>query len=212
MRKLGIVAGRCKHVTAVREWRKGFERFRHDLGMEVLFVKGETTTHHLAAARIVLSQRDDVSFLVVGSGSLIDELSSKVEHEGISQRFVFTGQRSDVPLVLSACDLFVLPSLFEGLCMAVLEAFAAGVPVVATKVGGVPSTVVEGETGALVPPGDVEALAEAIIWMLGNPELARKMGLRGKRRVEKRFTIDAMIKRTEAVYELLLSRRKNQMG
>ena len=166
----------------------------------------------IAAARIVLSQRDDVSFLVVGSGSLIDELSSKVEHAGISQRFVFTGQRSDVPLVLSACDLFVLPSLFEGLCMAVLEAFAAGVPVVATKVGGIPSTVVEGETGTLVPPGDVEALAEAIIWMLGNPELARKMGLRGKRRVEKRFTIDAMITRTEAVYELHLSRRKNQIG
>jgi glycosyltransferase involved in cell wall biosynthesis len=113
---------------------------------------------------------------------------------------------------LSAFDVFVMPSLFEGLCMAVLEALAAGVPVVATPVGGIPSSVVDGETGTLVPPRDARALAESILWMLDHPEEARYMGMRGRQRVEEQFTVQAMVVGTEAVYERLLSRRNSQGG
>ncbi len=93
--------------------------------------------------------------------------------------------------------------------MAVLEAFAAGVPVVATPVGGIPSSVAEGETGKLVPPRDAEALANAILWMLEHPAKARDMGLRGRQLVEAKFTMEAMLADTVAVYERLLTRRND---
>ena len=164
----------------------------------------------LAAAGIVLSNFEDVTFVVVGEGKLRDDLSAKVARAGLADRFVFTGQRADVPRILSIFDIFVMPSLFEGLCMAVLEAFAAGLPVVATSVGGVPSTVSEGETGILVPPSDANALADAILWMLGHPHERSEMGMMGKRRAEARFTVTTMLERTEAIYERLLSRPESE--
>ena len=166
----------------------------------------------IAAAEIVLSNFKEVTFVVVGDGHIRENLASKVAHAGLSGRFVFTGQRSDVPRLLSAFDVFVMPSLFEGLCMAVLEALAAGVPVVATPVGGIPSSVVDGETGTLVPPRDARALAEAILWMLDHPEEAGHMGMRGRQRVEEQFTVQAMVVGTEAIYERLLYRRNSQGG
>ena len=166
----------------------------------------------IAAAEIVLSNFKEVTFVVVGDGHIRENLASKVAHAGLSEHFVFTGQRSDVPRLLSAFDVFVMPSLFEGLCMAVLEALAAGVPVVATPVGGIPSSVVDGETGTLVPPRDAKALAEAILWMLDHPEEAGHMGMRGRQRVEEQFTVQAMVVGTEAVYERLLYRRNSQGG
>ena len=95
--------------------------------------------------------------------------------------------------------------------MAVLEAYAAGVPVVATPVGGVPSSVIEDETGKLVQPRDANALGGAILWMLNHPEKAREMGLRGRRRVEKQFTLEAMLADTQAIYERFLSRRESKV-
>ena len=164
----------------------------------------------IEAAKTVLSLDSNVTFVVVGDGALRDQLLDKVARAGLVGRFLFAGQRSDVPRLLSVFDLFVMPSLFEGLCMAVLEAYAAGVPVVATPVGGVPSSVIEGETGKLVQPRDANALGGAILWMLKHPEKARDMGLRGRRRVEKQFTLAAMLADTQAIYERLLSRRESK--
>ena len=163
----------------------------------------------IQAARPLLASRNDVTFVIVGDGQSRKELLQMARSTGYADRFVFTGWRDDVARLLSAFDIFVMPSLFEGLCMAVLEAFAAGVPVVATPVGGIPSSVAEGETGKLVPPRDAEALANAILWMLEHPAEARDMGLRGRQLVEAKFTMEAMLADTVAVYERLLTRRND---
>ncbi len=166
-------------------------------------------TYLIEAAKIVLSQHGNVTFVIVGDGALRGKLSAQTMRAGIAERFVFTGQRSDIPRLLSAFDVFVMPSLFEGLCMAVLEALAAALPVVATPVGGIPSSVSEGETGRLVPLRDADALANAILWMLEHPAEAREMGLRGRHLVETEFTMEAMFAGTEVVYDRILSRREN---
>jgi len=166
-------------------------------------------TYLIEAAKIVLSRHGNVTFVIVGDGALRGKLNAQTVRAGIAERFVFTGQRSDIPRLLNAFDVFVMPSLFEGLCMAVLEALAVALPVVATPVGGIPSSVAEGETGRLVPPRDADALANAILWMLEHPAEAREMGLRGRQLVEANFTMEAMLAGTEAVYDRLLSRREN---
>ena len=166
----------------------------------------------IEAAKTVLSHDNNVTFVIVGDGPLRDKLIATAQRAGIVGHFVFTGHRSDVARLLSAFDVFVMPSLFEGLCMAVLEALATAVPVVAAHVGGIPSSVVESVTGKLVPPGAANALAEGILWMLQHPEEAREMGLRGRRRIENQFTIESMLAGTEAVYNRILSRREIKAG
>jgi glycosyltransferase involved in cell wall biosynthesis len=152
------------------------------------------------AAKIVLSVYDKVTLLIVGDGDLKDQLLLRADNVGISERCVFAGHRSDVPRILNACDIFVMPSLFEGLCMAVMEAFAAGLPVVATPVGGIPSTVIDCETGVLVPLRNANKLAEALIRVLDNPTQADEMGLMGKKRIDTKFSLDKMVRGTESVY------------
>lgn len=115
-------------------------------------------------------------------------------------RVVFAGYRDDVPALLSGCDVFCLPSAMEGLPLVVLEAMAQGKPVVATAVGGTPELVVDGETGILVPPGDVAALARALDGLLRDPERARRMGEAGRSRVEREFTLAASTARVLSLY------------
>ncbi len=113
----------------------------------------------------------------------------------------------DTPQLLALMDIAVLPSLEEGFPNAVLEAMAAGKPVVATRVGGVPEAVVHGETGLLVPPKDPEALAEAICWLLEHPTEAARFGEAGRRRVTERFELTGMVRQYEAVYERLVAEK-----
>lgn len=157
------------------------------------------------AAKEVVSRQRDVVFLIVGDGELRDSLMREVEVAGLARHFIFTGHRRNVASLLNLMDVFVMPSTFEGLCLAVMEASAAARPVVATGVGGIPSTVVDGETGLLVPPRDPGALAEATVWMLEHPDQARQMGLRGQRRMAALFTEKMMVSRTETLYMHLLS-------
>ena len=112
----------------------------------------------------------------------------RIAAAGLADRFQLLGLRPDVPDLLAAADLFVLPSLWEGLPMALVEAMAAGLPVVATEVSGTRAVMVDGETGLLVPPGDVPALARAITALLCDPARAAAMGAAGRRRVETYFS------------------------
>ena len=152
------------------------------------------------AAKIVLSNHDKVTLLIVGDGDLKEQLLLRADKVGVSERCVFAGHRSDVARILNACDIFVMPSLFEGLCMAVMEAFAARLPVVATPVGGIPSTVIDDETGILVPLRNATKLAEALIRVLDNPTQAEEMGLMGKKRIDTKFSLEKMVSGTESVY------------
>jgi len=148
------------------------------------------------AAPAILERFPEARFVIAGEG----ELRGELEAAASGLPFEFTGERDDVPELLAGFDVFAFPSLFEGLCLAVIEAQAAGVPVVATPVGGIRETVVDGETGLLVPLRDPAALAAAVCRLLEDRELAARLAAEAKRRVLVRFSVEKMVERTIAFY------------
>lgn len=138
--------------------------------------------------------------LIAGDGPELTALQALALRLGLEERVTFLGQRSDIPLILAALDLFVLPSRHEGMPNAVLEAMAAGLPVVATAVGGTPEVVVDGITGLLVPPHDPLSLANALSRLLDDAELRGRMGAAGRQRVQKDFSQTEMVRKTERLY------------
>jgi glycosyltransferase involved in cell wall biosynthesis len=175
--------------------------------------------HLLEAAVIVVKRVPDVHFLIVGDGFAVkdgvvledaayrNELESYARQLGLGKRVRFTGVRLDVPEILTEATVSVLPSLSEGLSNAVIESMAAGLPVVATRVGGTPEAVEDGVTGILVPPGQPAALARAICQLLENTELAESFGRAGRQRAFERFSLERMVQETEQLYFDLLQRR-----
>lgn len=145
-----------------------------------------------------------VRFIFAGDGPEIGSLRRRASQLGIADRVSFLGHRQDVPMLLASCDLFVLPSLFEGLPLAILEAMAAGKAVVATAVGGSPEAVVHGQTGLIVPPADAACLANAIRTLAADPDLRGRMGAAGRSRVRVEFSAETMARRTVAVYDEVL--------
>lgn len=152
------------------------------------------------AAPSVLARFPDARFVLVGDGELRGELEARVRALGLADCVLFTGERDDVPELLASFDVFAFPSLFEGLCLAVIEAQAAGVPVVATPVGGIRETVVPGETGLLVPPRDPEALATAIVRLLEDQHEAGHLAGEARRRALERYAVERMVESTIALY------------
>jgi len=147
-------------------------------------------------------------FVLAGDGPLRGMLEAQAAALGVADRIVFLGQRDDVPALLASCDLFVLPSLFEGLPLSILEAMAAGKPIIATMIGGTNEAIRHGENGILVPPADPVALAAAIRTLLADPALARRMAVAGEFRARKEFDASVMVERVTGIYnELLRSRR-----
>lgn len=152
-------------------------------------------------------QRDNprLRLIVVGDGLLrpgLEKLSAEID-AGV----LFTGTRNDVPRLLGAMDIFVLPSLKEAMPVALLEAMAAGLPVVATNVGGIPEIVRSGETGILIPPGDEESLRSALAEIIADPAGRRALGEAGRAHVQAHFSVDAMVHRVERLYEELARRK-----
>lgn len=178
--------------------------------------------YFLEAAAMVAAHFQEARFLIMGGhfivqdGAVVEdiayrrELQSYAARLGIDRRVIFTGYRLDVPEVLSEVAVSVLPSLSEGLSNAVLESMAAGVPVVATRVGGNPEAIEEGVTGLLVPPRDPAALARAICRLLQNPELALTLGQAGRQRVTERFSLEQMVRETEHLYLQLLRQARRE--
>jgi len=119
---------------------------------------------------------------------------------GLSKTVLFLGRRNDVPSVLVSCDLFVLPSWAEGLPNSVLEAMAAGLPVVATRVGGIPEVIEDGVSGLLVAPRDSHALAIAILQVLKNERLAKQLGRSAKERVYTQFNFERLLSELDNLY------------
>lgn len=152
------------------------------------------------AAQRVLERHPDLSFVVVGDGELRGELEQQARAVGLEGSFEFLGARNDVPELLASFDVFAFPSFFEGLCLAVIEAQAVGVPVVATGVGGLVETVVPGETGVRCEPGDAASLAAGISWILDHPDEAAALAAEAKRRVQECFSEQRMVAKTLALY------------
>jgi len=159
-----------------------------------------------------LARLPGVHLVVVGEGQERRKLARLASELGVEQRARFVGDQRDVLPWLAACDLFVLSSDWEGLPMAVLEAMAAGLPVVATDAGGMPDLVEPNVTGRLVPPGQVDALAQAIAGLLGDAQLRREMGRAGAKRVADAFGLDQMTERTVQLYDELLEHRSGQLA
>lgn len=150
-----------------------------------------------ALARV---NRQDVLCLVVGSGPRRAALEARAVDLNIADRVEFLGQRSDVPAILAETDVAVVPSRAEALGRVALEAMAAGVPVVASDVGGLGEVVVDGETGILVPPGDPPALAGALRELVDDAQRRRRLGSNAQTRVVDRFAFERGVRALEAVY------------
>ena len=149
-------------------------------------VKGHASL--LRAARVILDHRPDARVLIVGAGPLHAELLAQASRLGIAGACVFTGARNDAHELIAAMDVFVLPSLAEGIPMALLEAMALGKPVIATAVGGVPEVIQDRVNGMLVAPGDAQALADACLHAITDREWSSIAGVRARRLVEERFS------------------------
>ena len=156
------------------------------------------------AARLVLDNIPEVTFLLVGDGHLMEGLINQASTAGIKEKVIFTGWRSDIPSLINIFDIFALPSLNEGMGRVLVEAMAMGKPIVASNVGGILDLVKDGVNGILFPQGDAYAMAEAIIKLLMDREPARKMGEEGKRRVYPAYDLGTMIKNIEQLYKQLL--------
>ena len=161
--------------------------------------KGHRTL--LEAWPLVLAAVPNAWLLVVGEGSEQDSLVAQAETLGISGRVVFTGRREDVPAVTAALDVAVLPSYREAQGLSVLEAMALSRPVVASNVGGIPEMIEDGVSGLLVPPGDCEALAAAIVRLLSDHPYADMLARRGHDLVHDRFCIELMTSQIETLYD-----------
>lgn len=142
----------------------------------------------IEAAATLVKDFPNMKILFVGDGELRGELEAKTKALNLDNNIEFLGTRQDVPELLAASDMFVLPSLWEGLPMALVEAMASGLPIVATDVSGSKQAVVSGETGILVPPGDVQELSNAINYLLSNPEIGEKMGAAARIRADEVFS------------------------
>jgi glycosyltransferase involved in cell wall biosynthesis len=153
------------------------------------------------AAAAVLRTRTDAGFVLFGDGALRAALAKRIAHCGIADRFILAGFHSDIDLFLPHLDLFTQSSYTEGLPNVVLEAYAAGVPVVATDVGGTAEIIDDRATGRLVPPGDAGALADAVARTLDDPDARRIMGVLGRNKIKSRFGFSAQAGRYVALFQ-----------
>lgn len=167
-------------------------------------VKGHA--HLLEAARLVCARHPDAVFALAGQGQLRESLARQADALGIGRNVRFLGYRDDVAAVLAALDIFVLPSLSEGLPLSLLEAMAAGKPVVASNVGGIPEVIRDGESGLLARPAEPTELADRILTLLDDNTRAHALAEKAKAIVSARFGMAAMVGAYERLYRQLLPR------
>ena len=145
-------------------------------------------------------QVPEAIFVIVGEGPERTALEAQRQELGLENRVIFTGFRQDIPAWLGHCSLFVLPSLYEGVPISLLEAMAAGKPVIASAIPGNDEAVTHAETGWLFPPGDADALAKAVRLLLADQNLAKQLATAGQAHVQKEFSINAMNQQIMKVY------------
>jgi glycosyltransferase involved in cell wall biosynthesis len=162
-------------------------------------VKGHTLLFE-ALRRLKEENTNHFQCLVIGTGREEVALRNFVEENRMTKEVHFLGFREDIPDLLREIDIIVIPSQRESFCRVAIESMAAQVPVIATRVGGLPELIDHEKTGILVPPGDVESLSNAIRYLMENPEMRRRMGEAGRKKVEKSFNLETNIRKTEQLY------------
>lgn len=162
-------------------------------------------TYLVQAFPDVVRHHPRARLFLVGEGHIRKDLEREIHVLGMQRQISLTGHRDDVPALLAASDVVVLPSLYEGSPLSLLEAMAAAKPVIATEVGGIPEIVVHGKTGILIPPRDPQALAAALVDLLGSTARRRRLGERGKARLLAGFTGPIMCAAYQEAYTVLAS-------
>jgi glycosyltransferase involved in cell wall biosynthesis len=168
--------------------------------------------HLVAAAARVVREIPDARFLILGEGELRPALERQIRDLGLERHALLPGFRPEVVGLQKSFDLFVMSSVTEGLGSAMLDAMACSTPVIATRAGGIPEAIEDGRDGLLVPPQDHAALAQAIIRLLRDVPLRRRLGAAGRQRIVEAFSVERMVTRTLAVYERGLGTLANPVG
>jgi glycosyltransferase involved in cell wall biosynthesis len=159
--------------------------------------------HLVDAAALVVREVPDVRFVIVGDGDLRRSLEERVRHLHLERHVFLAGFRMDALELTKGFDLFAMSSVSEGMCTALVDAMAAGKAAVATRAGGIPDVMVDGETGFLVPPRDHRAMAARLVQLLKDEGLRARMGTAALARARERFTVERMVEGTAAVYARL---------
>lgn len=158
----------------------------------------------IRALPAILAAQPDAYYLVAGSGDHHTQLVEEAKKQGVEQRVVFAGARKDIPALMLSADLFVLPTLTEALPTVLAEAMAARLPIVASRVGGVPEMILDGVNGRLLEPGDPSLIAGTCLELLAAPRSRAEMGMQGRAIVEQRFDVQAQAERLQTLYLDLL--------
>jgi glycosyltransferase involved in cell wall biosynthesis len=174
------------------------------VGMVCRLIEQKGVSDGLRAFARASQQHSNAHLLIAGEGPLRTALESEASGLGIKNRVHFLGWRGDIPALMAALDIFLMPSLWEGFGLVLLEAMAQALPVIATRVSAIPEIVINDETGLLVPARDVEALAAALENLLTDKPLRQYMGLQGQDRLETEFSAARMVDETAALYFTLL--------
>ncbi len=201
----------CRVERRTKRAELGLGPARPVVGMIAPFKPQKRPLDFVRVAAAVRVRRPDAQFLLVGDGELRPLIEQEIRRLGLSENFVLPGWRRDVPEILRCLDVFALTSAWEGLPRVYLEALASGVPVVGTAVDGAAEVIREGENGFLVEPGNVPALAERVLRLLADPQLAADLGRRGQA-LPQEFDIREMVQRQEWEYERLLLERERGNG
>jgi glycosyltransferase involved in cell wall biosynthesis len=220
LRHAGVEASRIRSVPAgvdLARFHPGVsgEAVRHELGLTgpvaglVANIRGSKGHDvFVAAAVAVVAREPQARFLIVGDGVGYKDVRARVHAAGLDGVVIMTGFRRDIPEIMAALDVLVLPSLrSEATSQVVPQALAVGTPVIATRAGGASEIVRDGDTGRLVAPGDADALAEAVLATFRDRDGARAMARRGQALVRERFSFEAQMTATTAVYRELLDAR-----
>ena len=206
---LSEFAGECHDVSAEKR-SIGLDPNKRQVGFVGWLLPIKGPVYLLNAMNAVWRDHPDAELVFVGKGELEEALRAQASFAGCSGRVKFLGWRDDISRIMPLFDVFVLPSLNEGMGRVLVEAMAAGRPIVASRVGGIPDLVRHGENGLLVPPRDDEALAAGISLLLSNRRLAARMGQQGRRMCQE-FGLSAMIAGLEELYRNILAPRAEEI-
>ncbi|MBN1966571.1 MAG: glycosyltransferase family 4 protein [Anaerolineae bacterium] len=180
------------------------------LGMVCRLIEQKGVPYALEAFARLTERFPDAHLLLAGEGELQERLAAQARLMDGGERVHFLGWREDIPQVMAALDVFLMPSLWEGFGLVLLEAMAQGLPVVGSAVSAIPEIVVEGETGLLCPPMDAVTLAACIARVLDDADLRQRLGAAGRARLEATFTVDRMVDATLALYDQTLAKANRQ--